>query len=82
MGVDNSAIVMVMVIIEMLGAYCVLSIHAGHVRKLVNMCSDFQLGLVNSDGYTPLGLAVMNERLKVVKYLITEQNMDPKGTYK
>ena len=40
-----------------------------------------QLGVVDSDGYTPLGLAVKNERLKVVKYLITEQNMDPKGTY-
>ena len=42
----------------------------------------FQLGVVDSDGYTPLGLAVKNERLKVVKYLITEQKMDPKGMYK
>ena len=82
MGVDNSVIVMVMVIIERLGAYCVLSIHADHVRKLVYMCSHFQPGVVDSDGYTPLGLAVKNERLKVVKYLITEQKMDPKGMYK
>ena len=81
-GVDNSVIVMMMVISERLGAYCVLSIHAGHVRKLVNKCSHFQPGVVNGDGYTPLGLAVKNERLNVVKYLITEENMDPNGTYK
>ena len=43
--------------------------------------SHFQPGVVNRNGYTPLGLAVKNERLKVVKYLITEQNVDPKGTY-
>ena len=43
--------------------------------------SHFQPGVVNDDGYTPLGLAVKNERLKVVKYLTTEQNIDPKGTY-
>ena len=57
-------------------------LYMGHVRKLVYMCSHFQSGVVDSDGYTPLGLAVKNERLKVVNYLITEQNMDPKGTYK
>ena len=43
--------------------------------------SHFLPGVVNDDGYTPLGLAVKNERLKVVKYLITEQNINPKGTY-
>ena len=43
--------------------------------------SHFQPDVVNKDGYTPLGLAVEYERLKVVKYLITEQNIDPKGTY-
>ena len=43
--------------------------------------SHFQPGAVNNGGYTPLGLAVKNEWLKVVKYLITEQNVDPKGTY-
>ena len=42
--------------------------------------SHFQPGVVNDAGYTPLGLAVKYERLKIVKYLITEQNMDPKGT--
>ena len=43
--------------------------------------SHFQPGVVNSRGYTPLGLAVKNERLKVVKYLTTEQNIDLKGRY-
>ena len=43
--------------------------------------SHFQPGVVNDDGYTPLGLAVEYERLKVVKYLITEKNVDPNGTY-
>ena len=38
--------------------------------------------MVDSDGHTPMGLAVKNEKLEVVKYLITEQNIDPKGTYK
>ena len=46
------------------------------------MCFHFQSGVVDSDGYTPLGLSVQNERLNVVKYLITEQNIDPKGMYK
>ena len=72
---------MMMVIIERLGAYCILSINAGHVRKLLNMCSHFQPGVVSSDGYTPLGLAVKREELEVVKYLIIEQKIDPKGTY-
>ena len=43
--------------------------------------SHFQPGVVNDDGYTPLGLAVKNERLKVVKYLTTEQNIDLRGMY-
>ena len=43
--------------------------------------SHFQPGVVNDDGYTPLGLAVQYEKLKVVNYLITEQNVDPKGMY-
>ena len=42
----------------------------------------FQPGVVDSDGHTPLGLAVQNGKLKVVTYLITEQNIDPKGMYK
>ena len=46
------------------------------------MFSHFQLGVVYSDGYTPLGLAVQNGKLEVVEYLITEQHIDPKGTYK
>ena len=41
----------------------------------------FQPGVVNNDGYTPLGLAVKYERLKIVKYLITEQNIDLRGMY-
>ena len=41
----------------------------------------FQPGVVNNDGYTPLGLAVKNERLKLVKYLTTEQNIDLRGMY-
>ena len=73
MGVDNSVIVMVMVIIERLGAYCVLS---------RNMCSHFQSGVVDSARQTPLGLAIQNGKLEVVKYLITEQNIDTKGIYK
>ena len=53
-------------------------------KTIINLgCnSHFQPGVVDSDGHTPLGLAVKNERLKVVKYLITEQNIDPKGMYK
>ena len=53
------------------------------IKTIVNFgCnSHFQPGVVNKGGYTPLGLAVINERLKIVKYLITEQNVDPKGTY-
>ena len=43
--------------------------------------SHFQPGVVNNNGYTPLGLAVKNERLKVVKYLTTEQNIDLRGMY-
>ena len=43
--------------------------------------SHFQPGVVNRDGYTPLGLAVKNERLKIVKYLTTEQNIDLKCMY-
>ena len=43
--------------------------------------SHFQPGVVTDDGDTPLGLAVKNERLKVVKYLTTEQNIDLKGRY-
>ena len=63
-----------------IGAYYVLFIHASP-DLIINLgCnSHFQPGVVNNNGYTPLGLAVMNERLKVVKYLIIEQNIDPKG---
>ena len=43
--------------------------------------SHFQPGVVNSRGYTPLGLAVINERLKVVKYFTTEQNINLRGMY-
>ena len=43
--------------------------------------SHFQPGVVNNDGYTPLGLAVLNGKLKVVKYLTTEQNIDLRGMY-
>ena len=43
--------------------------------------SHFQPGVVNSHGYTPLELAVKNKRLKIVKYLITEQNIDLRGVY-
>ena len=43
--------------------------------------SHFQPGVVNSRGYTPLRLAVINERLKVVKYFTTEQNIDLRGMY-
>ena len=43
--------------------------------------SHFQPGVVNNNGYTPLGLAVLNKRLKIVKYLTTEQNIDLKGMY-
>ena len=45
--------------------------------------SHFQPGVVNSRGYTPLGLAVIkfNNWLKVVKHLTTEQNIDLKGMY-
>ena len=50
------------------------------VCDLIFLCSHFQSGVVGSDGYTPLGLAVQNGKLKVMKYLITEQNIDPKGT--
>ena len=58
------------------------TIHVLIFKTIINLCSHFQPGVVNRDGYTPLGLAVKNERLKIVKYLITEQNIDPKGTYK
>ena len=43
--------------------------------------SHFQPGVVNDDGDTPLRLAVKYERLKVVKYLTTEQNIDLRGMY-
>ena len=46
MGVDNSVIVMVMVIIERLGAYCVLSIHADHVRT-VDLCVYVFAGVIH-----------------------------------
>ena len=36
--------------------------------------SHYQPGVVNSRGYTPLGLAVINKRLKVVKYLLTTEH--------
>ena len=49
---------------------------------LIVLCSYFQTGVVDSNGYTPLGLAVQNGMLEVVNYLITEQNIDPKGTYR
>ena len=41
----------------------------------------FQPGVVNNNGYTPLGLAVKNERLKVVKYFTTEQNINLRSMY-
>ena len=43
--------------------------------------SHFQPGVLNDDGYTPLRLAVKYERLNVVKYLTTEQNIDLRGMY-
>ena len=43
--------------------------------------SHFQPGVVNINGYTPLRLAVLNKRLKIVKYLTTEQNIDLRGMY-
>ena len=43
--------------------------------------SHFQPGVVNDGGYTPLGLAVLNKRLKIVKYLTTEQNINLRGMY-
>ena len=60
---------------------CFIYNNASHVCTLLYMCCYFQPGAVNSDGYTPLGRAVKNEELNVVKYLITERNIDPKGTY-
>ena len=45
------------------------------------LCFYFQTDVVDSNGYTPLGLAVQNGKLEVVNYLITEKNIDPKGTY-
>ena len=46
------------------------------------LCSHFQSGVVDSARQTPLRLAIQNGKLNVVKYLITEQNIDPKGMYK
>ena len=43
--------------------------------------SHFQPGVVNSRGYTPLGLAVKYEKLTIVKYLTTELNIDLRGMY-
>ena len=44
--------------------------------------SHFQPGVVNDDGYTPLRLAVINKRLKIVKYLLTtKQYIDLRGMY-
>ena len=37
--------------------------------------------MVDSDGHTPLGLAIQDGKLEVMKFLITEQNIDPKGMY-
>ncbi len=34
------------------------------------------IGAVTSDGLTPLGVAVREERLGTIKYLITECNVD------
>ena len=48
---------------------------------IINLYSHFQPGVVNNKGYTPLKLAVTHERLKVVKYLTTEQNIDLRGMY-
>ena len=45
------------------------------------VCSYFQPDVVNDDGYTPFGQAIIHKRLEVIKYFITEQNVDPKGTY-
>ena len=43
--------------------------------------SHFKPGVVNSRGHTPLRLAVINERLKVVKYFTTEQNINLRSMY-
>ena len=45
------------------------------------VCSYFQPGVVNSRGDTPFGVAIKYQQLEVIKYFITEQNVDPKGTY-
>ena len=52
------------------------------INNPIFLCSYFQSGVVDSVGQTPLGLAVQIRNLKVVKYLITELNIDPKGMYK
>ena len=51
------------------------------VMVIINLYSHFQPGVVNNNGYTPLRLAVTNKRLKVVKYLTTEQNIDLRGIH-
>ena len=51
-------------------------------KRILNfLCSHFQSGVVDSARQTPLGLGIQNGKLDVVKYLITEQNIDPKGMY-
>ena len=65
---------MVMVIISLLR-------DAVHAVMFLYVCSYFQPGVVNKYGYTPLRLAVINKRLEVVKYLVTERNIDLKGAY-
>ena len=67
-----------------MGAYYVLFMQVLIFKTgLINLgCnSHFQPGVVNKDGHTPLRLAVMNEGLKIVKYLTTEQNIDLRGMY-
>ena len=62
-----------MVIISLLGDAIYTCSHVLYV------CSNFQPDVVSKDGFAPLGLAVINGKLEVVKYLISEQYIDPKG---
>ena len=48
---------------------------------IINLGCHFQPGVVNDAGYTPLRVAVKNNKLKVVKYLTKEQKIDLRGIY-